>query len=102
MARVQFGHGAERKDLPLAVVEGVIRRTSISPEEFGRSWNDTRRPLTGTSPVPESAGRKRQPQWAQKLWLTSRSLVRPQLAQRATGFVLARKSSGTEFIRETA
>jgi hypothetical protein len=90
MARVQCGHGDVRNDrVPVGVTE--IRRTS-STEETGRSWDTTLRPDVELTVVAESVERIRQPQWAQKLWCKSRSLVRPQLAQRATGFVLARKS----------
>lgn len=96
MARVQLGQGAVRSDRPPAGVLVFTARPLISPVETGRSWNVGRRPEAGSSPVLESVGRRRQPQWAQKLWFESRSLVRPQLAQRATGFVLTRKSSGTE------
>ena len=92
IARVQFGQGAVLSDrLPVGVDALTVRPASVEP---GRSWNANLRPVAGTSPVAESAGRRRQPQWAQKLWCESRSLVRPQLAHRATGFVLARKSSG--------
>ena len=90
MARVQFGHGAVRNDRLPEGVDATARRPSAS-DETGRSWKVTRRPDTGSAPVAESVGRMRQPQWAQKLWFESRSLVRPQLAQRATGFFLARR-----------
>lgn len=90
MARVQWGHGEVRN---ARVPDGVVatRRTS-STEETGRSWETALRPDVVLTVVAESVERIRQPQWAQKLWCKSRSLVRPQLAQRATGFVLARKS----------
>ena len=90
MARVQFGHGAVRVRVPDEGV-GDSRRPSTSAET-GRSWKVTRRPDTESITVVESVGRMRQPQWAQKLWFESRSLVRPQLAQRATGFFLFGKS----------
>ena len=63
--------------------------------------NGALRPDVELTVVAESVERMRQPQWAQKLWCKSRSLVRPQLAQRATGFVLARKSVRHGHIRET-
>ena len=90
MARVQFGHGAVLNDRTPEGVDAGVRRPSASAET-GRSWKTTRRPVNGIAPVVESVGRMRQPQWAQKLWFESRSLVRPQLAQRATGFFLARR-----------
>lgn len=90
MARVQFGHGAVLNDRTPEGVDAGVRRPSASAET-GRSWKTTRRPDNGIAPVVESVGRMRQPQWAQKLWFESRSLVRPQLAQRATGFFLARR-----------
>ena len=90
MARVQFGHGAVFSDRLPEGVDAAIRQPSAS-DETGRSWKVTRRPDTGSAPVVESVARMRQPQWAQKLWFESRSLVRPQLAQRATGFFLARR-----------
>jgi len=90
MARVQFGQGAVLSDrLPVGVDAAVLRLSAS--DETGRSWKVTRLPDTGSDPVAESVGRMRQPQWAQKLWFESRSLVRPQLAQRATGFFLARR-----------
>ena len=90
MARVQCGHGEVRSArFPVGVLE--TRRTS-SIDETGRSWEKTLRPAGMLTVLAESVERIRQPQWAQKLWFKSRSLVRPQLAQRATGFVLARKS----------
>jgi len=77
MARVQFGQGAVLSDrLPVGVDSLTGRPDSV---EAGRSWNADLRPVAGTSPVVESAGRRRQPQWAQKFWCESRSLVRPQL-----------------------
>jgi hypothetical protein len=96
MARVQLGQGAVRSDRAPDGVLALALRPLSSPVETGRSWNAGRRPEIECSPVPESVGRRRHPQCAQKLWFESRSLVRPQLAQRATGFVLTRKSSGTE------
>ena len=67
MARVPFGQGAVLSDrLPVGVDTMITRRPSIS-DEAGRSWNDGLRPVAATSPVVESAGRRRQPQWAQKL-----------------------------------
>ncbi len=96
MARVQLGQGAVRSDRTPEGVFALTLRPLISPVDTGRSWNAGRPPEAGSSPVLELVGRRRQPQCAQKLWFESRSLVRPQLAQRATGFVLDRKSSGTE------
>ena len=90
MARVQCGHGEVRNDrVPAGVIE--TRRPS-SMDETGRSWKTPARAAGELIVVDESVARMRQPQWAQKLWFESRSLMRPQLAQRATGFVLARKS----------
>ena len=66
MARVQFGQGAVFNDrLPTGVDVLNGRRPSMS-DEVGRSWNAEWRPEAVTSPVVESAGRERQPQWAQK------------------------------------
>lgn len=90
MARVQCGQGEVRN---ARVPDGVVETRRVSStEETGRSWKTARRPDVVLTVVAESVERIRQPQWAQKLWCKSRSLVRPQLAQRATGFVLARKS----------
>ena len=67
MARVQLGQGAVRSDrAPDGVFARTLRPVS-SPVETGRSWNVGRRPETKCSPVPESVGRRRHPQCAQKL-----------------------------------
>ena len=90
MARVQCGHGEVRNArLPVGVLDS--RRPS-SLDEIGRSSRTPLRAAGKLIVIDESVDRIRQPQWAQKLWFDSRSLVRPQLAQRATGFVLARIS----------
>lgn len=90
MARVQCGQGAVRSErMPEGVDTPRIEASGLATARSTKAAGPAEVP--GRSDV-EAAERIRQPQCAQKLWFVSRSLVRPQLAQRATGFVLARKS----------